>query len=333
MTPEFWLDPLSLKSPSREWSGVPSPNNDNSDVLCADKGKGTQPSAAVLVGGMVFGAKGSSRLRRRTWTLRAANYDDSIRMYVNGNLAATQSVKGTIFTTTDRFKIGGNWSGEIDDGRNKNTALPQTRLKTDKSTPARSSGSLTVTVNPAGSLTLIDSTHQRWAAAFILIAALTYGLYVALPAGRSASLWPGLLFGLGGTGLALFCGLLPGRKKLLRIPLCANWRILRSSIWEKGHIYFGLLSWLLLQCHARFRTGGLLTSVLLVVLWAIIGSGLAGLLFRHLLVLTKAGREGKGLRAASVIATGHFLAQRLHVPLTLTLFILGAAHAVMALFY
>jgi hypothetical protein len=79
--------------------------------------------------------------------------------------------------------------------------------------------------------------------------------------------------------------------------------------------------------------GGPLTSVLLVVLWAIIGSGFAGLLFRFLLVLTKAGREGKGLRAASVIATGHFLSQRLHVPLTVTLFILGGVHAVMALFY
>src|SRR5262249_33304790 len=114
---------------------------------------------------------------------------------------------------------------------------------------------------------------------------------------------------------------------------CAQWRILRSSIWEKGHIYFGLLSCLLLHFHAGFRMGGALTSVLLIVLWAIIGSGIAGLLFRHLLVLTKAGREGKGLLAARIISTGHSLTQQLHVPLTLTLFVLGAAHAVMALFY
>jgi hypothetical protein len=188
-------------------------------------------------------------------------------------------------------------------------------------------------VNPARSLTLFDRTHQRWVAALVLLALLTSGLYLAQPPGAGSAIRPRLLFGLGGAGLALFCGLLPARKKLLRSRHCAHWRILRSAIWEKGHAYLGLLSCLLLHCHARFRAGGCLTSILMVVLWAIIGSGLAGLLFRHLLVLTKAGKEGKGLLAARIIATGHFLAQQLHVPLTCTLFILAAAHAVMALFY
>jgi len=179
----------------------------------------------------------------------------------------------------------------------------------------------------------IDGTHRRWLAAFLLLALLASGLYLAPRPRATASAWPGLLFGLGGAGLAVFCGLLPGRKTLLRVQHCACWRTLRSSIWEKGHIYFGLLSCLLLHFHARFRMGGPLTSVLLVVLWAIIVSGIAGLLFRHLLVLTKAGREGKALTAARIIATGHFLTQRLHVPLTLALFVLGTVHAVMELFY
>jgi hypothetical protein len=179
----------------------------------------------------------------------------------------------------------------------------------------------------------IDGTHRRWVAAFFLLALLALGLYLAQRPRATASTWPGLLFGLGGAGLAVFCGLLTGRKNLLRVRHCAHWRILRSSIWEKGHIYFGLLSALLLQFHGGFRMGGPLTSVLLVVLWAIIISGLAGLLFRHLLVLTKAGREGKGLTAARIISAGHLLTQRLHVPLTLTLFVLGTVHAVMELFY
>jgi hypothetical protein len=179
----------------------------------------------------------------------------------------------------------------------------------------------------------IDGTHRRWLAAFLLLALVAWGLYLAPWPRTTASTWPGLLFGLGGAGLAVFCGLLPGRKTLLRMPYCACWRILRSGVWEKGHIYFGLLSCLLLHFHAGFRMGGPLTSVLLVVLWAIIISGLAGLLFRHLLVLTKAGKEGKGLTAARIISTGHFLTSRLHAPLTLTLFVLGTIHAVMELFY
>jgi hypothetical protein len=179
----------------------------------------------------------------------------------------------------------------------------------------------------------IDGTHRRWVATFVVLALLAFGLYALLPARAITTARLGMPFALGGTGLAVFCGLLSGRKNLLRVRHCAHWRMLRSSIWEKGHIYFGLLSCLLLHFHAGFRMGGSLTAVLLVVLWAIIGSGIAGLLFRHLLVLTKAGREGKGLTAARIISTGHFLTQQFHVPLTLTLFVLGAVHAVMALFY
>jgi hypothetical protein len=131
----------------------------------------------------------------------------------------------------------------------------------------------------------------------------------------------------------LFCGFLPLRKRLLRLPRCARWRILRSTIWETGHSYLGLLSCLVLHFHADFRMGGPMTSVLLGVLWAVIGTGLVELLFRRLLVLTKAGKEGKGLIAAQIIATIHAFAQEMHGPLSGTLFTLGAAHAVMALFY
>lgn len=179
----------------------------------------------------------------------------------------------------------------------------------------------------------IDGTHRRWVAVFCLLALLASGFYVTPLPRAAARIRPGLAFGLSGSGLAVFCGLLTARKLLLRLRRCASWAILRSSLWEKGHIYFGLLSCLVLHFHAGFRMGGPLTCVLLIVLWGIIGSGLAGLLFRHLLVLTKAGREGKGRTAARIISTGHLLTQRLHVPLTLTLFVLGAAHAVMALFY
>jgi hypothetical protein len=179
----------------------------------------------------------------------------------------------------------------------------------------------------------IDRTHLRWVVISCLVALLATVLSVAFPTPATASVWAGLPFGLSSTGLVGFCGLLPVRNKLLRIRHCARWRVLRSSVWEKGHIYLGLLSCLAVHFHAGFRAGGPLTSVLLILIWAITLSGLAGLLFRHLLVLVKAGKQGKGLLAARIIASGHFLTERLHVPLALSLLLLIMVHAVMALFY
>jgi hypothetical protein len=205
---------------------------------------------------------------------------------------------------------------------------------TDGTTPPLTgSQSYTLIVKPARSLIPIQGTHPRWLAAVFLLALLTIGLYVVLPPGRSANLRPRLIFAVEGSGMLLFCSFLPARKRLLRMPYCGRWRILRTSFWETGHFYLGLLSCLVIHCHAGFRMGGPLTSALLVVLWGTLGSGLSALLFRQLLVLTKAGKEGKGLMAARIIAAGHFLSHRLHAPLTVTLFVMAAAHAVMALFY
>jgi hypothetical protein len=179
----------------------------------------------------------------------------------------------------------------------------------------------------------IDRTHFWWVVISCMVALLAAVFYLALPAAATANVWAGLPFSLSGTGLAVFCGLLLVRNKLLRIRHGVRWRILRSSVWEKGHIYLGLLSCLALHFHAGFRAGGPLTSVLLIVLWAILISGLVGLLFRHLLVLIKVGQQGKELLAARIIVSGHFLTQRLHAPLALSLLILIAVHAVMAFFY
>ena len=182
-----------------------------------------------------------------------------------------------------------------------------------------------------------DHTHKPWLIALLLMVFPAGGIYWALPAGAASGTWEGLAFAAAGTALALFCGLLPVRRKLQRNRRLSQWLMLHLPTWEKGHIYFGLLSCVLLHCHAGFRKGGLLTSILLAVLWAIILSGLVGLLFRNLLVLVKAGKgpqaTGKGLAAARIIAAGHLLSQQLHIPLTLTLLGLAAVHAVMALFY
>src|SRR4051812_23336817 len=132
-----------------------------------------------------------------------------------------------------------------------------------------------------------DATHRRWAIAFLFLVLTTLGVYALLPAGTTAGGWQRVLFGVVGTVLALFCALLPARRKLQRVRRLSKWSVLSAGLWEKGHLYFGLLGCLLLHCHAGFRGGGPLTLVLMGVLWAIILSGLVGLLFRHLLPLVK----------------------------------------------
>jgi hypothetical protein len=178
----------------------------------------------------------------------------------------------------------------------------------------------------------VDRTHKRWVIAFLALGALAGGgaLVSGVPAAGSR---PGVVLGLFGTGLALFCGLLPVRKNLLRNRRFSRSALLRTCVWEKGHIYFGLAGCLVLQFHCGFRTGGPLTAALMIVLWTIILSGILGLLFRHLLPLAKAAKEGKALIAAKIISAGHQLSLRCHIPLTLTLLGLAAVHGLMALFY
>lgn len=179
----------------------------------------------------------------------------------------------------------------------------------------------------------VDRTHKPWVIALLVLSFLAVVVYALLPSGGSASSRPGLVFGLLGFLLALFCGLLPVRKKLVRIRRCARWRILAGSVWEKGHVYLGLLGCLFLHLHACFRSGGPLSTALMVVLWVIIASGLVGLLFRHLLVLVKSADKGKALVAARVITAVHRLSMRLHVPLWLSFLTLSVGHAVAALYF
>ncbi len=179
----------------------------------------------------------------------------------------------------------------------------------------------------------IDASHRPWLLAFAALALLTFGAWAALPAGAPATGRERMFFGAAGTALMAFCALLPVRRKLQRVRGLAKRAVVRSAAWEKGHIWFGLLGCLLLHCHAGFRSGGPLTTVLLGVLWAIVVSGLAGLLFRHLLPLVKTAREGKALLAAQIIGAGHAVSLRLHIPLTITLAALGTAHVVVALLY
>ena len=128
---------------------------------------------------------------------------------------------------------------------------------------------------------LIDASHRRWFGASLgaaLIAGIAYVSYArgALN-GPSGGSWPGLAYGVAGTGLLVYAALLGARK---RVP---TWRIGRAQTWLKGHIWLGLLSFVLILLHGRFALGGPLTSVMMILFGLIVASGVVGLLLQQML--------------------------------------------------
>jgi hypothetical protein len=132
-----------------------------------------------------------------------------------------------------------------------------------------------------GIFVIIDGSHRKWCLATLLLFLLSsagYMIYArSAPDGPRGGSVPGMLFGIAGSGLMLYAGLISGRKK---VPA---WRIGSAQTWLRGHIWLGLLSIPLILFHAGFRWGGLLERVLLVVFAAIIVSGLVGLAVQQFL--------------------------------------------------
>jgi hypothetical protein len=86
-----------------------------------------------------------------------------------------------------------------------------------------------------------------------------------------------MIYGIAGTSLMVFAGLLSARKQV------STWRIGRAQLWLKGHIWLGLLSAPFLLFHSGFHWGGHLERVLWWVYGAIIVSGLFGLALQQFL--------------------------------------------------
>jgi hypothetical protein len=151
--------------------------------------------------------------------------------------------------------------------------------------------------------------------------------YSQTPAGATGSSPSGLVFGISGVSLMMFAGLLPLGRKL------ARWKILRLRTLQRGHIWLGLLSMPLVLFHSGFRTGGLLSFALLMILGAILLSGIAGLVFMHQLPLAKDGKTGKAKIASTLITAGHKVTLLLHIPLAVALLVLVVFHAVISLYF
>src|SRR5438552_542013 len=125
----------------------------------------------------------------------------------------------------------------------------------------------------------IDKTHRPWFIATIALGVLSTIVYVAYavqtPAGPRGGSALGLTFGIIGYALMLYAGLIGARKK---VP---TWRIGRAQTWMRGHIWLGLLSLLLILFHGGFAFRGPLTTLLMVLFFIVIGSGVVGALVQH----------------------------------------------------
>ena len=99
------------------------------------------PEANVYAGGSNRTAEGAS-LTANVWTHMAATYDGStVRLFINGVQVASAAFSGSITSSTNPLRIGGNsiwgeyFQGMIDEVRIYNRALSQPEIQTDMNTP------------------------------------------------------------------------------------------------------------------------------------------------------------------------------------------------------
>lgn len=128
---------------------------------------------------------------------------------------------------------------------------------------------------------LIDRTHRSWATISTVILALGIVSYVfyaeASDKGATGGSLPGLIYGVIGTAMMIFAGLLAARKQ---VPF---WRLGSAQFWLRGHLWLGALSFPFILFHAGFAFGGLLEQILMwvfVIVWA---SGFYGLAMQTML--------------------------------------------------
>ena len=127
---------------------------------------------------------------------------------------------------------------------------------------------------------ILDRSHRQWLLLTLVVlgfGSVAYVSYAADASGVSGGSLPGLVFGLVGTAMMIFAGLLSARRQ---VP---TWRIGSAQFWLKGHIWLGLLSVAFILFHAGFRWGGPVEIGLWLTTAVIILSGVVGLAFQQVL--------------------------------------------------
>ena len=125
----------------------------------------------------------------------------------------------------------------------------------------------------------IDRTHLPWL--WFTVAAIVLSVVVYVPYARDGQAGGGtaigLTFGVLALAMMVFAALLSLRK---RFPI---WRIGRTRLWLKAHLWLGFLAGPMVLFHAAFHARGLLTNLLLWLTVMVIGSGVVGAWMQHTL--------------------------------------------------
>jgi hypothetical protein len=126
--------------------------------------------------------------------------------------------------------------------------------------------------------------HRPWVV-FVIVATVGATAWYAAEAWTAhdwpgGSSRPGLVLGILGGLIILFEAFLWARKKL------RAWRIGRTQVWMRAHIWLGLLCVPLLVYHSGLRWGGPLSTVLMALLLVVVVSGIYGLILQQFLPTT-----------------------------------------------
>ncbi|HET9674929.1 MAG TPA: LamG-like jellyroll fold domain-containing protein [Gaiellaceae bacterium] len=159
---------------------------------------GNRPSAHVFVGADQE-LRGTARLTANVWTHLAATYDGAtLRIFVDGTQAATLAVSGSILTSNNPLRIGGNsiWSewfgGLIDDVRIYNRPLTQAQIQSDMNTPVGppQPGDLSPPTAPGtpSVTTAIGQANLSWTAATDNVGVVRYNVHRSTTSGFTPSL-------------------------------------------------------------------------------------------------------------------------------------------------
>jgi len=117
-----------------------------------------------------------------------------------------------------------------------------------------------------------------------------------------------LIYGVVGSLMMIYAGLLGGRKQF---PF---WRLGSAQFWLRGHIWFGTLSFPLILFHAGFGLGGLLEQILMGFFFIVWLSGFFGLAMQHFmpkLLTSRIGRETFAVQIPYVRKRNRILADKM----------------------
>jgi len=105
-------------------------------------GGSNRPIGQVFLNNAEQDAPGTTLVPLNTWTHLASTYDGAtLRLYVNGVLAGSKAVAGSLAATTNPLRIGGNsiwrefFNGQIDEVRLYKRALSAGEIQGDMATP------------------------------------------------------------------------------------------------------------------------------------------------------------------------------------------------------